>query len=102
VHDLLNSPSIGGVELVEYICTHPCLINFFQRRIPTLSPKTSSRLPFYTRPMPVDSGSPQGASMAQDSEAILDAYGVVVWLVVLMLLLMVVVLPCPQPRCVVW
>jgi hypothetical protein len=27
VHDLLISPSVGGVELVEYVCTHPCLIN---------------------------------------------------------------------------
>jgi hypothetical protein len=29
MHDLLISPSMGGVELVEYVCTHPCLINYF-------------------------------------------------------------------------
>jgi hypothetical protein len=51
--------------------------------------------------MPVDSGYPQEASMAQDSEDILDAFAIVVWLVVLMLLLVAVALPCPQPRRVV-
>jgi hypothetical protein len=66
-----------------------------------LAPKKSSRLSSCTQPVHVDSGSPQEASMAQDSEAILDAFGVVVWLVVLMFLLMVVVLACPQPRRVV-
>jgi hypothetical protein len=39
--------------------------------------------------VPVDSGSPQEASMVHNSEDILDAF-VVVWLVVLMLLLVVV------------
>jgi hypothetical protein len=29
VHDLLISPSVGGVELVEYIYAHPCLTNCF-------------------------------------------------------------------------
>jgi hypothetical protein len=62
-----------------------------------LSPKTSSRLSSCTQPVPVDSGFSHDASMAQDSEAILDALGVVVWLVVHMLLLVVVALPCPQP-----
>jgi hypothetical protein len=101
VHDLLISPSVGGVELVEYVCTHPCLINCFQRRILTLSPKTSSRLLSYTQPVPMESGSPQEASMVLDSNEALEAFTIVVWLVVLMLLLMVVVLPCPQPRRVV-
>jgi ABC-type Fe3+ transport system permease subunit len=35
------------------------------------------------------------------SEDILDAFAIVVWLVVLMLLLVAVVLPCSQPRRVV-
>ena len=66
-----------------------------------MSPKTSIRLLSYTQPVPVDSGSPQEASMAQDSEDILDAFAIVVWSVVLMLLLVAVALPCPQPRRVV-
>jgi hypothetical protein len=40
--------------------------------------------------VPVDSGSPQEASMAHNSEDILDAFAIVVWLVVLMLLLVAV------------
>jgi hypothetical protein len=27
VHDLLISPSVGGVGLAEYVCGHPCLTN---------------------------------------------------------------------------
>jgi hypothetical protein len=48
-----------------------------------LSPKTPSRLLSYTQPVPVDSGSPQEASMVHDSEDILDAFAIIVWLVVL-------------------
>jgi hypothetical protein len=29
MHDLLISPSVGGVELVEYICAHPCFTNCY-------------------------------------------------------------------------
>lgn len=43
-------------------------------------------------------GSPQEASMAQDSDAFLDVVGVLVWLVVLMLALVIVVLQGPLPR----
>ena len=43
-------------------------------------------------------GSPQEASMAQDSDAFLDVVGVLVWLVVLMLVLVIVVLQGPLPR----
>jgi hypothetical protein len=79
VHDLLISPSVGGVELVEYVCTHPCFINCFQVRIPTLFPKTSSRSLPYTQPIPVDSGSPQEASMMWYSDEALEAFAIVVW-----------------------
>jgi hypothetical protein len=34
MHDLLISPSVGGVELVEYVCAHPCLINCFSEEDP--------------------------------------------------------------------
>jgi hypothetical protein len=49
----------------------------------------------------VDSGSPQEASMARDSEDIIDSFAIAVWLVVLMLLLVAVALLCQQPRRVV-
>jgi hypothetical protein len=26
---LLISPSVGGVEFVEYVCAHPCFTNYF-------------------------------------------------------------------------
>jgi hypothetical protein len=34
VHDLLISTSVGGVELVEYICADPCLTNCFSEEDP--------------------------------------------------------------------
>jgi hypothetical protein len=49
----------------------------------------------------MDSGSPQEASMAQESEDMLNAFAIVVWSVVLMLLLVALALPCTQPRRVV-
>jgi hypothetical protein len=55
----------------------------------------------YTQPVPVESGSPQEASMVLDSGEALEAFTIVVWLVALMLFLMAVALPCPQPRCFV-
>jgi hypothetical protein len=39
VHDLLISPSVGGVELVEYVCTHPCLTNCFSEEDPDFVPE---------------------------------------------------------------
>jgi hypothetical protein len=39
VHYLLISPSMGGVELVEYVCTHPCLINYFSEEDPNFVPE---------------------------------------------------------------
>ena len=43
-------------------------------------------------------GSPQEASIAQDSDVFLDVVGVIVWFVVLMLALVIVVLQGPLPR----
>jgi hypothetical protein len=39
MHVLLISPSVGGVELVEYVCTHPCLINYFSGEDPDFVPE---------------------------------------------------------------
>jgi hypothetical protein len=31
---LFISPSVGGVGLVEYVCAHPCLTNYFSEEDP--------------------------------------------------------------------
>jgi hypothetical protein len=36
--------------------------------------------------------------MALDSDDVLEAFNVLVWVVVLLLFLMAVMLPCPQPQ----
>jgi hypothetical protein len=66
-----------------------------------LSPKLSSRLLSYTQPVSVNSGSPQEASMVLGSDEALEAFTIIVCLVVLMFLLVAVALSCPQPRRVV-
>jgi hypothetical protein len=39
VHDLLISPSVGGVGLAKYVCTHSCLINCFSEEDPDFVPE---------------------------------------------------------------
>jgi hypothetical protein len=39
VHDLLIGPSVGGVGLVEYVSTHPSLINCFSEEDPDFLPE---------------------------------------------------------------
>jgi hypothetical protein len=63
-----------------------------------LFPKTSSRSLPYTQPVPVDSGSPQGASMMWYSDEALEAFAIVVWSLDLVLFLVTVALLCPLPR----
>jgi hypothetical protein len=36
---LLISPSMGGVGFVEYVCTHPCLSNYFSEEDPDFVPE---------------------------------------------------------------
>jgi hypothetical protein len=36
---MLISPSVSGVELVEYAFTHPCLINCFSKEDPDFVPE---------------------------------------------------------------
>jgi hypothetical protein len=38
-HELLISPSVGGVGLVEYVCAHPCLTNCFSEEGPDFVPE---------------------------------------------------------------
>jgi hypothetical protein len=92
---------VGGVELVEYVCTHPCLIKCFSEEDPDFIPEESSRSLSYTQPVPVESRSPQEASMTLYFDEALEAFTIVVWSLVLVLFLVAVALPCPQPRRVV-
>jgi hypothetical protein len=39
MHDLLISPSVGGVELVEYVCAHPFSTNCFSEEDPDFVPE---------------------------------------------------------------
>jgi hypothetical protein len=39
VDDLFISPSVGGVGLVEYVCTHSCLTNYFSEEDPDYIPE---------------------------------------------------------------
>jgi hypothetical protein len=39
VHDLLISPSVGGVGLVEYVRAHSCLTNCFSEEDPNFIPE---------------------------------------------------------------
>jgi hypothetical protein len=39
VHNLLISPFVGGVGLVEYVCAHPCLTNCFSEEYPDFVPE---------------------------------------------------------------
>jgi hypothetical protein len=73
VHDLLISPSVGGVGLDEYVCAHPCLTNCY-------------------------SGRPQRASMVWYSDEALEAFAIVVWSLVFVLFLVALALPCPLRR----
>jgi hypothetical protein len=66
VHDLLISPSVGGVGLVEYVCAHPVYL-----------------------------GPPQRASMVWYSDEALEAFAIVVWSLAFVLFLVALALPCP-------
>jgi hypothetical protein len=36
---LLISSSVGGVEIVEYVCAHPCFTNCFSEEDPDYVPE---------------------------------------------------------------
>jgi hypothetical protein len=48
--------------------------------------------------VPVDSGSPQEASMTWYSDEALEAFAIIVWSLALVLFLVAVALPCPLCR----
>ena len=88
------SHSVGVVGLVEYVCTHP-ILNLFQRKIQTMFPKTSSRVPSCTQPC-LWIGSPAGSSVWRKTLMTPSfVVNVVVW--VLVVILAIVTLHCPLP-----
>jgi hypothetical protein len=79
VHDLLISPSVGGVELVEYVCAHPCFTNCFSEEDPDFVPEDVEYVAALHPTMPVYSGPPQRASMVWYSNEALEAFAIIVW-----------------------
>ena len=90
-------PYVGGVGLVKYVCTHPCLI--LQRKIQNLFPRTLSRGSILHPILHVVRVTHRKLRMAQDSDD-LFVVNVVVW--VLVVILAIVALHCSLPCRVVW
>ena len=88
---------MGAVELAEHVCTHP-LLNFLQRKIQTLFPRTLSRGSVLHPTLLVDRITRRKLRMAQDSDD-LFVVNVLVW--ILVVILTIVMLHCPLPRRVV-
>ena len=94
------TPSVDGVGLVEYFCTHPIYIcGFLQRKIWTSLLKTSSRGYVRTPTLPVVLALCKMLLLARYSEPELDPMRVVLWCItVAFLLLIIVCIECPPPR----
>jgi hypothetical protein len=84
------------VGLVEYVCTHSCLV--FTEEDPNFVPEDVEYVAVLHPTLHVVQGLHRKLTMAQDSDVILDFIGTLVWLVVLMLSLLIVTLQCPLPR----
>jgi hypothetical protein len=87
---------VGVVGLVEYVCTHSCLV--FTEEYPNFVPEDVEYVAVLHPTLPVVQGLHRKLTMAQDSDVILDFVGTLVWLVVLMLSLLIVALQCPLPQ----
>ena len=103
MHICVTPPSVGGVGLVEYFCTHPKYIcGFLQRKTQTSWLKTSSRGCVRTLTLPVVLALCKMILLARYSEPELDPMWVVLWYItVAFLLLVIVCLECPPPRRIV-
>ena len=74
------TPSVDGVGLIEYFCTHPIYIcGFLQRKIRTSLLKTSSRGCVRTPTLPVVLALCKMLLLARYSEPELDPMWVVLW-----------------------
>ena len=93
-------PSVDGVGLVEYFCTHLIYIcAFLQRKIQTTLLKASSRGCVRTPTLPVVLALCKMLLLARYSEPELDPMWVVLWCItVAVLLLIIVCIECPPPR----
>jgi hypothetical protein len=87
---------VGVVGLVEYVCTHSCLV--FTEEDPIFVPEDVKLVAVLHLTLPVVQDLHRKLTMAQDSDVLLDSVGTLVWLLVLMLSLKIVVLQCPLPR----
>jgi hypothetical protein len=87
---------VGVVGLVEYVCTHSCLV--FIEEDPNFIPEDVKQVAVLHPTLPVVQGPIRKLTMAQDSDVILDFVGTLVWLLVLMLSLLIVALQCLLPR----
>jgi hypothetical protein len=84
------------VRLVEYECTHSCLV--FTEEDPNFIPEDVEQVAILHPTLRGVQGLHRKLTMAQDSDVILDVVGTLVWLLVLMLSLVIVALQCPLPR----
>jgi hypothetical protein len=84
------------VGLVEYVCTHSCLV--FTEEDPNFVPEDVEYVAVLHPTLPVVQGLRRKLTMAQDSDVILDIIGTLVWFIVLMLSLLIVALQCLLPR----
>jgi hypothetical protein len=98
VDDLFISPSVGGVGLVEYVCTHSCLTNYFSEEDPDYIPEDVEQVAALHPTVPVYPGPPQRASMVWYSDEALEAFPIVVWSLAFVLFLVALALPCPLCR----
>ena len=94
------TPSVDGVGLVKYFCTHPIYIcGFLQRKIRTSLLKTSSRGCVRTPTLPVVLALCKMILLAHHYEPELETVLVVLWCItVAVLLLIIVCIECPPPR----
>jgi hypothetical protein len=84
------------VGLVEYVCTHSCLV--FIEEDPNFVPEDVELVAVLHPTLPVVQGLHRKFTIAEDSNIILDFIGTLVWLLVLMLSLLIVALQCPLPQ----
>ena len=94
-----DTPSVDGVGLVEYFCTHLIYIcAFLQRKIQTTLLKTSSRGCVQTPTLPVVLVLCKMFLLAHHSEPELETVWVVLWCItVAVLLLIIVCIECLPP-----
>ena len=98
---ICDTPSVDGVGLVEYFCTHPIYIFvvFLQKKIRISLLKMLSRGCVRTPTLPVVLALCKMFLLVHHSEPELETVWVVLWCItVAILLLIIVCIECPPPR----